>query len=53
MAALPAKQRIVLFLREYEGLRYREIAKVLQIPIGTVESRLHAARKRVGEELRR
>ena len=53
VAALPTQQRIVLFLREYEGLRYREIAEVLQIPIGTVESRLHAARKRVAKELRR
>lgn len=49
--ALSPDQRIVLFLREYEGLRYREIAAILGIPIGTVESRLHAARQRVAKEL--
>jgi RNA polymerase sigma-70 factor (ECF subfamily) len=48
---LPPEQRLVLMLREYEGLRYREIAAVLGIPIGTVESRLHAARRRVAEDL--
>jgi RNA polymerase sigma-70 factor, ECF subfamily len=48
---LPAEQRLVLMLREYEGMAYREIAAVLGIPIGTVESRLHAARRRVAKEL--
>jgi len=53
VAALPPAQRVVLFLREYEGLRYREIAAILKIPLGTVESRLHAARRRVAKELDR
>ena len=51
VALLPPAQRLLLFLREYEGLRYREIAEVLGIPQGTVESRLHAARMRVAREL--
>lgn len=48
---LPAEFRLVLILREYEGLPYREIAEVVGIPIGTVESRLHTARRRVAKEL--
>lgn len=48
---LSPEQRLVLMLREYEGMAYREIAAVLGIPIGTVESRLHAARRRVAKEL--
>ncbi len=39
-------------LKEFEGLRYREIAELVGIPIGTVMSRLYAARKRLAESLR-
>ena len=42
--SLPPIQREVLVLREFEGLRYREIADLLEIPEGTVMSRLYAAR---------
>jgi len=42
--ALPPASREVLVLREYEGLSYREIADTLEIPIGTVMSRLNYAR---------
>ena len=42
--ALPLASRSVLVLREYEGMSYREIAKTLEIPVGTVMSRLHYAR---------
>ncbi|PMQ01295.1 MAG: RNA polymerase subunit sigma [Dictyoglomus sp. NZ13-RE01] len=45
----------VLLLREFEGLSYEEIAKVLNLPVGTVESRLFRAReelkKRLSKEL--
>ena len=41
---LPPIQREVLVLREFEGLRYREIADLLEVPEGTVMSRLYAAR---------
>ncbi len=44
---LPDASRSVLVLREYEGLSYREIADVLDIPIGTVMSRLNYARNRL------
>ena len=43
--ALPTASRTVLILREYEGLSYREIAETLDIPTGTVMSRLNYARK--------
>ena len=46
----PAKREI-LVLRDYHDLAYVEIAKVLGIPIGTVMSRLHAARKALREIL--
>ena len=44
---LPAREREVLVLKEFEGLRYREIAVLLGIPDGTVMSRLYTARKRL------
>jgi RNA polymerase sigma-70 factor (ECF subfamily) len=49
--ALPLKYREVLALRELEGLSYEEIAAVLDISIGTVESRLHRARSRLKRRL--
>jgi len=49
--ALPPSSRVVLVLREYEGLSYQEIASALEIPIGTVMSRLNFARSRLKETL--
>jgi RNA polymerase sigma-70 factor (ECF subfamily) len=49
--SLPERDREVLVLKEFEGLRYREIADLLGIPIGTVMSRLYAARKRLAAAL--
>jgi RNA polymerase sigma-70 factor (ECF subfamily) len=46
---LPAEFREVLVLRELEGMSYKELAKVMEIPIGTVMSRLARARKRLQE----
>src|SRR5262249_27931469 len=40
---LPAFLRQVVILAYYQGLKYREIADILEIPVGTVKSRLHAA----------
>jgi RNA polymerase sigma-70 factor (ECF subfamily) len=37
--------RIALVLRELHGLSYEEIARVLKLPVGTVRSRLHEARR--------
>ena len=44
---LPASARTIIMLSDIEGLSYREIADVLNCPIGTVMSRLHNARKRL------
>jgi RNA polymerase sigma-70 factor, ECF subfamily len=49
--SLPDASRAVLVLKEYEGLSYREIADSLDIPIGTVMSRLNYARKTLKEKL--
>lgn len=45
--ALPPKARTIIMLSDVEGLSYREIAQVLNCPIGTVMSRLHNARRRL------
>jgi RNA polymerase sigma-70 factor, ECF subfamily len=48
---LPIEFREALVLRELEGLSYKEMAEVTQLPIGTVMSRLARARKRLRERL--
>jgi len=45
--------RHALVLKEIDGLSYDEIANVLNIPIGTVRSRIFRARKEMTERLRR
>jgi RNA polymerase sigma-70 factor (ECF subfamily) len=45
IAALPVEQRVVLALREWEGIDYEEIAMIEGIPIGTVRSRLARAKE--------
>ncbi|MEA3311393.1 MAG: sigma-70 family RNA polymerase sigma factor [candidate division WOR-3 bacterium] len=52
IARLPIKLRQVLVLRVYEDWPYAQIAQVLDIPIGTVMSRLARAREAVKEELK-
>jgi len=51
ISELPPAQREVFVLKEFEGLKYREIAELLDVPIGTVMSRLYAARQRLAERL--
>jgi RNA polymerase sigma-70 factor, ECF subfamily len=49
LAQLSAEHRQVIILRELQGMTYEEMATALEVPRGTVESRLHRAR----EELRK
>ena len=49
--SLPAREREVLALKEFEGLSYKEIAALVGVPIGTVMSRLYSARKRLVQAL--
>jgi RNA polymerase sigma-70 factor (ECF subfamily) len=50
---LPEAFRDVVMLVYYQGLKYREAAEVLSIPVGTVKSRLHSALLKVSESIRR
>jgi RNA polymerase sigma-70 factor (ECF subfamily) len=52
VGALPDAQRAAVFLAYVEGLSYKEVAAVLEIPIGTVMSRLAAARATLAGNLK-
>lgn len=49
--ALPENYRMAVILADVEGFAYKEIAEILDIPIGTVMSRLHRGRKALQREL--
>lgn len=51
LARLPESYRAVVVLREYEGLKYREIAEVLEIPEGTAKWRMAEALTQLAHEL--
>ena len=51
IARLPQKQRIVFVLKEMEGFKYEEIARMLDKPTGTVKSQLHRALLQLRKEL--
>ena len=50
---LPEQLRAALLLVYHQGLKYREAADVLGIPVGTVKSRLHSALAKLNESWRR
>lgn len=52
LAQLPDDQRQAIVLRDVEGFEYLEIARLLGIPIGTVESRIFRARAKLRDLLR-
>jgi RNA polymerase sigma-70 factor (ECF subfamily) len=47
LAALPEELRVAVTLRDIQGLDYKEIAAALDVPIGTVESRIFRARQKL------
>ncbi|MFI5349752.1 MAG: RNA polymerase sigma factor [Elusimicrobiota bacterium] len=49
---LPSHHRVALLLRHWEGLSYEEIASLLELPLGTVRSRLHNALARLSAQLK-
>jgi RNA polymerase sigma-70 factor (ECF subfamily) len=51
LAKLPEDQRAVLLLVAVEDLSYADAAKALNIPVGTVMSRLSRARERLQQEI--
>jgi RNA polymerase sigma-70 factor (ECF subfamily) len=48
---LPEEFREVIVMRELEGMAYKEIAEIAEVPIGTVMSRLARGRKRLQQQL--
>ncbi len=48
---LPQKDREILILKEYQELSYKEISDILEIPIGSVMSRLYYARQKLAKSL--
>jgi RNA polymerase sigma-70 factor (ECF subfamily) len=50
--ALPREFREAVVLGDIEGLSYNEIAEVLDVPIGTVKSRLYRGRRQLARALR-
>jgi RNA polymerase sigma-70 factor (ECF subfamily) len=53
IAELPEERRIVVVLRDLEGLAYEEIAQVLDLELGTVRSRLHRNRADLKDKMER
>ena len=51
LAKLPAEKREIIVLRDFHDLAYNDIAQLLGIPIGTVMSRLHGARRQLRARL--
>ena len=47
LQALPEHQRLVVYYADVEGFRYKEIAAILDTPLGTVMSRLHRGRAKL------
>lgn len=52
LETLPVDYQIVMLMWAVDDLSYKEIAHTLDIPIGTVMSRLHRARQKLGQQLR-
>jgi RNA polymerase sigma-70 factor (ECF subfamily) len=53
LAALTEEHRAILLLREVEECSYEQIAEMLDLPVGTIRSRLHRARLQLRDQLKR
>jgi RNA polymerase sigma-70 factor (ECF subfamily) len=53
LRALPAEQRLVVMLADVEGIPYKDIAEILDAPVGTIRSRLHRTHKALRKQLAR
>lgn len=51
LSRLETDQQEIIFLKDYQGHSYAQIAEILGIPKGTVMSRLHYARRRLANQL--
>lgn len=51
LKTIPEKYQVILSLRDIQGFSYEEITKILKISPGTVDSRLHRARKMLRQKL--
>jgi RNA polymerase sigma-70 factor (ECF subfamily) len=51
LEAIPEQFRMAVILADIEGFSYKEIAEILEVPIGTVMSRIHRGRKQLQQRL--
>ena len=52
LRSLGPEHRAVVILKDFDGRRYEEIGAILNVPVGTVRSRLHRARCELRDRLR-
>lgn len=52
MTDLPEIEREILILNRFQGLKYKEIAEVVNLPVGTVRSRMHTALERLRKSIK-
>ena len=52
LARISEEHRAILVLREVDGCAYEEIAEILDVPVGTIRSRLHRARMQLRDQLK-
>src|SRR6185436_17300024 len=51
LAAIPAEMRQVIVMKEYEGLKFHEIADILDVPVSTVKTRMYTGLRELRKRL--